>query len=308
MFRKLFHYFYSGILRRKKMASAELSPGRELKEQMLCEINTIRSYGLNDELASEVRVHEIRKSLKRIRALLKLLKPNLPERTYYRLDKNIGKAASSLTLMRESAVNLRTFIELFQKNESALPSALSQKIINSLTDQVNAAYKMSRENFHSTLVSLGIYMNKFERSLSTLRVNNLGRAELINTIDKSYIKSVQAYRDAMQTLDTEIIHSWRKQAKTLLIQLKYAPHKPVQQPESLINKLDHLTELLGKEHDLAVLEEVLYNNMGLEKEERQKIHLLVSKSRAKLKKQAFESGKMLFSQEVLQTRRAGFTA
>jgi CHAD domain-containing protein len=144
--------------------------------------------------------------------------------------------------------------------------------------------------------------------VNRLNIRSLDHSDILNTIEKAYIKSVEAFQDASYKLDTEIIHSWRKQAKTLLIQLKYSPLLPGQKPDNMIATLDNLTELLGKEHDLAVLEETLYSILDPEKEEKQKIHLLISKSRAKLQKKSFEIGKTLFSQEVLLSNRAYFTA
>ena len=69
----------------------------------------------------------------------------------------------------------------------------------------------------------------------------------------------------------------------------------------IITKLDKITDLLGRDHDLAVLENKLIENFNLSKENIQKIHLVVTKERAKLQKETFRIGEEIFSEKEVRS-------
>jgi CHAD domain-containing protein len=118
---------------------------------------------------------------------------------------------------------------------------------------------------------------------------------LILLIKKTYHKTAKLYNDARSSLDTEIIHKWRRFNKHLLFQLKLSPFRTNNNTSKMISSLEELSDILGAEHDLAIMEDYLKDNFNLSKEDQQQIHLIVSKERSRLQKTAFAIGAKLFT-------------
>ena len=62
----------------------------------------------------------------------------------------------------------------------------------------------------------------------------------------------------------------------------------------MISLLEKLSDTLGDEHDLAIMEDYLTANFELNEEDRKMLHLCVIKERSHLQKEAFNLGAKLY--------------
>ena len=266
-----------------------------LRELLVSQITMSIDLGKDDTISDEVRVHELRKAIKRSRALLLLLKPALDEKTYLSLDALFGKSAHLLADQREATVNLQTFINLINNSRDSLPLDLKNQILERLSIKVNHAYNLSLNNLPSQLKTCLLSLNRSKTKILSLPLHQLDEKNLSALLKKSYKKASKLYKDARSSRDTEIIHKWRKLNKHLLYQLKLLPLAKDRKTNSIISILVELSNTLGNEHDLAIMEEYLQANFSFKEEEERQMDLIVLKERNRLQKEAFKLGAKLYA-------------
>ena len=281
------------------MFSVTVNPGTLLKNEIIREIHLVQDLQKEEGISAEKRIHEIRKSIMRMRSLLRLLKSVFRIKTYFRLDSLLGSAGNSLSDLRDYTVHYHTFLDLISDHPSILPDELSHHIALQLSEKAEI-----RGRDRMAFQKLGLYLQEAFQLLNMESLSNISQVDLLNALDKSYIKARNSYQDAIYTLDTEIIHKWRRHSRYFLLQLKNSHTFSDQDFLLLRNELGGLTHKLGDEHDLYSLEEVLYKNFKLSDEEHQIIHLMISKSRSRILKSAFRIAESLFTAERIQSYRS----
>lgn len=295
MFRKNRRYFYRFNRRIKKMLLVKENLEHELRDSIVSQISQSLTLEHDTSISDEVRVHELRKAVKRSRALLRLLKPALDENSFYTLDEILGNSARSIAEHREATVNLRSFINLSSTASHYLPLELRNYILDALTKKINFTYNQSQQNFPNQLHTSLLCLKRVKSKIETTSLHPIDDKNLSAVIKKTYQKTAQLYNDARYSLDTEIIHKWRRFNKHLLFQLKLSPLQTNNNTSNMVVMLEKLSDTLGDEHDLAILENYLRENFELSKEDQQHIHLCISKERSRLQKEAFKLGAKLYS-------------
>ena len=294
MFRKNRRYFYRFNRRIKKMLLVKENLENELRDSIVSQISYSMALEHDTGISDEVRVHELRKAVKRSRALLRLLKPAIDEESFYTIDEILGNSARSIAEQREATVNLRTFINMSCNASGYLPLELRNYILETLTKKIDLIYNQSLHNFPHQLHTSLLYLKRVKSKIETTSLHSINDKDLSALISKTYQKTARLYNDARYSLDTEIIHKWRRFNKHLLFQLKLSPLQTNKNTSNIIVMLEKLSDMLGDEHDLAIMENYLRENFELSKEDQQHIHLCVSKERSRLQKEAFKLGAKLY--------------
>ncbi len=290
-------YFLRKVLRVKDTTAYSI------REIIVREITNSLALQHNSEYNAESRIHEYRKAIKRCRSLLWVFRLCIDEFEYTQLDEKFSKVGGDMAERRDATVNLRTFLHLRQTHSTFLPENINQQITNDLTENLKIAYAICNNNPIKTEASLLDNLKTVWTDLNSINIKPCSHSDFLNTIEKSHYKAAQLYFDSRNTLETEIIHKWRKSTKRLLLQLKFTPSIDQILMDPIITKLDKITDSLGRDHDLAVLENTLKENIRLSRENFQKIHLIVIKERAKLQKEAFWLGEEVFSKEHVRNFR-----
>jgi CHAD domain-containing protein len=221
------------------------------------QIDAARSLTYKRSLPDQELVHELRKALKRIRALLKMLAPLMNQKEYFRLEENLRRASQIIALQRDSVIDYETFQEFLENSVIKVKAETIIQIIDFLITNINRAYSNSFNFFDNSLDHLNCIMQKFSKQLHMLPIKDVDISFFVTNIEKSYLKAYTFYQHAKYSTETEITHSWRKSVKRLFLQLKFNPFFPVAEHCELSEILNEFTDLLGKEHDLTVLGNLL---------------------------------------------------
>lgn len=288
-------YIYRFNRRIKKMLLVKENLEIELRESIVNQLTNSFTLENDSSASDEVRVHELRKAVKRSRALLRLLKPALDESFFYDIDEMLGKSARLLADQREATVNLRTFINLIHSSADSLPQELKNTILDGLSQKIDHSYNSLPNDFADQLHASLLLLKQVKDKMEKIPLQHIESNNILLLIKNTYQKTAKLYDDARYSLETEIIHKWRRYTKHLLFQLKLSPFHRNLGTRKMISLLEDLSDTLGNEHDLAIMEEYLQENFNLGKDEQQKIHLIVSKERSKLQKYAFAMGQKLFA-------------
>ena len=200
----------------------------------------------------EEAIHDIRVCMKKARAVLKLIAPQL-DREYITRDiialREIGR---KMSLWRETSAQRKTLKKL-KKEFPDIFSRLTdnEKIKLILTKPVPVpemavSIRTDVEMIKSLLKKTG-YRFRF------LSTNRLNHAIMVRELELTYARVTDTYLICRNNPRPDKIHDFRKSAKDFLYQLYF--FRPLNPPsiKSLEKKLCNLTKGLGRFNDLAQL-------------------------------------------------------
>lgn len=186
-------------------------------------------------------VHGLRKSFKKLRALLRLVRHGLPE---IQPAENVvlRDAARSLSGQRDAAVRIAALDRL-------MPGA-SDPALLALRAHLVAEAAMPAPpppDLRDLLAGLALRVNEWELQGQDRRI-------LAEGLSETRSRARRAMRAARDNPDDEVLHDWRKRAKDHWYQARlFLPVWPdVMRP--IVTEADRLGEALGDHHDLAMLQ------------------------------------------------------
>ncbi len=261
------------------------------------EIESAVELTLSQPKAHEIHVHEFRKKIKRIRAILRLIRSSMNESVFYNLDNKLNLACNSLSKQRDATVNLRSLLNLDSISIEKLPREIQFNALTELKNQYKWTYHNTEGILTRKLEGVLFQLHEFRSTLQSIALANETPDQLFSALIKSYSKAGRLYYDSCFSLEKEVIHKWRKYNKYLLLQLKYFPLE-IHPQDKIMNQLHVLTEILGTDHDYAELEDNLSRNLIFRAEELQTLHRIIDNLRLKLQKKAFDIGKKIYSKPI----------
>ncbi|MFU8895240.1 MAG: CHAD domain-containing protein [Gammaproteobacteria bacterium] len=198
------------------------------------------------ELAAGWVVHEVRKDLKRVRALLRLSGDELPTR---RLEKRCAAAARKLSHLRDNAVLGETLARLRARADARERKALDA-VIDSLAEDDAAAPQLPRP----VALEVADALRKVRNDCASLSFERMDATALDAGLANSWSDTAIAFRQVVDDPVTARFHDFRKAVKRELHQRELSD-RPLDPAERSI--LKKLADVLGELQDLTVLRERL---------------------------------------------------
>ncbi len=244
----------------------------------------------------EQGIHQGRKSLKRTRALIRLVRQPLGEETYASANATLRDAARQVSGLRDLAAMQTTLDELqlrFPRKSLARSVEVARKEI--ATWQTDARAQMRGQNRQRQAA-----LEMLEKGLDLIPawVETQGDfAWLRPGVQKIYAQGKQGLADSLDHPDTHTLHDWRKRVKYLWHQLQLLNNCWPQLLAPLAEECHRLSDLLGDDHDLAVIEDAIREGRLLQGRVPGKAELVhaLAASRDKLRHKYFPLGKKIFS-------------
>ena len=240
-------------------------------------------------------VHEIRKSLKKVRAALRLVREELGDDLYREENWGFRDAARPLTEVRDAEMLVETFDKLAPQLVSPIdPGSVTKVRAALLARQEDVTRRVLDED--RALVGLKQVATRALARVSDWRIDGDGWAAVECGVRRVYRAGHRALSLAAGHPSVENLHEWRKQAKYLWHQLQLLEPVWVGCEQELGDQVHELTQLLGDDHDLAVLRQVLaadpltYGGHHVLKG----MFAIVDGQREKLERQAFALGRQLY--------------
>lgn len=246
-------------------------------------------------------VHNARKRFKQLRGLLRLIRFGIGEKIYDRENTSLRDAGRPLSEVRDADVMIESL----------------DGLLKHFKDQVK---KGSVKNIRSGLVKRRTRIRKriLQKEKASAKVFNLIKqiqnrnkkwpafpdrfGILKKGIRRIYARGQMEMDAAMKDPSDENLHAWRKSVKYLRYQLEFLQEMEKTVIGDMAIQAHSLTDMLGFDHDLAVLEGLLYTelkNTGTTKE-RQLLSKLIGQRRTELQKQAKETGPHLYAETAKQ--------
>jgi CHAD domain-containing protein len=240
-------------------------------------------------------VHEVRKSFKKLRAVLRLVRPVIGARTYRKGNTCLRDAGRPLTEVRDAKILLETLHGLAEHFKEHIAGRSFQSVDRALQTNFRAVRNRVLDKQNALAVVAETVRQARGQGKRWADVPNRW-SSLGEGLARVYRQARGAFRDAVADPSVEKLHEWRKQAKYLRYQLEVLRPLWPERLEELADEADRLTELLGDDHDLALLRQKLTDNpeeFG-DEDEGEVLQALIDRRRLQLQGEAVELGERFF--------------
>jgi len=231
--------------------SAESGLRRIAGEQVSKALKQLR----NDQGEAKT-IHESRKALKRLKALLNLVHSGLGKATFkveYGTARDVGR---SLSILRDLEVMPATIAALRATSNPKVSEAEASILAAIDRAQGEADEQMHRGEMLSEAVDT---LTQAQPRLAALTL----RTDSFDTLAKGAASSLRRLRNehdtAVASSDAELYHEWRKSAQLHWRHLKLLSEAWPDLVSARIRVVRALAGVLGLDHDLAVLSEFVDN-------------------------------------------------
>ena len=226
------------------------STGDKVKKLIYKQTRKVIYFCEAGNISVNTSVHEIRKSIKRIRAWLAFFSYFPEDLPIEKAMIEIGEISRILTEARESYVNNSLFDKYFS-NKQFLPERKVKQITDLLSEenQRQIRFLINENNYlekiKSTILTLEQTVKEFNGNIST----EIVRKELVAT----YSGCFDLYLQNQESLTPENLHKIRIRLNQLWHQFEAA--RPVQPKYfgAKTRQLNEITDTLGADHDNYVL-------------------------------------------------------
>jgi CHAD domain-containing protein len=242
-------------------------------------------------------VHETRKDLKKLRALLRLVRVQIGEEVYARENARFRDSGRLLAGARDAEVKLGTLASLAERFEDEFPthnlrplSAALNSERATMTDELSSDVDDGPRNQAVRELEAG------RARAADWPLDGGGWKLFAAGLERTYRRGRDGYLDTARDASTEHVHEWRKRVKDLWYELRVLRNTWPALVSDLADEAHHLADLLGDHHDLAVLDEDLSNRQGdIAKDDVQQLRELICRRQKELLESALSLGKRLYA-------------
>ncbi|HEX4837149.1 MAG TPA: CHAD domain-containing protein [Solirubrobacteraceae bacterium] len=194
-------------------------------------------------------VHEARKTIKRMRALARLLRDELGEQELDHVNKSLRDAAQRLARARDAEVRLATLQHLRARHPKALALEGIEQLRTRLERERDEAGEPAPE--HDVLSDIG----DMRRALSRWNLVDHDFEAIAPGLRRIYRGGRRRYARVIRehARDAEAVHDWRKRVKSLYYALDMLGGTSAKGTQGATRRAERLGDLLGEEHDLWLL-------------------------------------------------------
>lgn len=244
--------------------------------------------------AGASEVHEARKCMKRIRALLRLARKGLGETVYSEENDSFRAIANSLAGERDHHVLLETIVKLMAETDGSTALALKH-----LKDAVTATRApttadAAAEGYAEANASLERSMKRFKR----LRIEPDDFSALEQGLVRNYRKGLERRAIAYAENTDEAFHDWRKCVQAHWRHMTLLSKAWPQLFSAQLEAARELSQILGDDHDLALLRAKMAELPAdaLPKEDSLEIETLIQVRQNALRSLAKPAGDIIFAE------------
>ncbi|HEY8583443.1 MAG TPA: CHAD domain-containing protein [Capillimicrobium sp.] len=200
-------------------------------------------------------VHQARKSLKKTRALLRLARPALGNKAYARENAALRDAARLLSGTRDADVLRATTAALAERYVGHVPAATFEALETAFAAQV-VAERATADGSAPAAEAAAMIVAARER-LPSWPLDAARPKDLIAALRRTYARGQAQLAAVDAQPSVEAIHDWRKRVKDLWYQQRLLHDAWPCVLSAQAEEAGKLGEMLGDDHDLAVLVERL---------------------------------------------------
>ncbi len=236
-----------------------LSLDHKLREGVLVAFRRILDRALRqlDRADTEpaAAVHEFRKSVRRARALLALLRPSLKARRYDKIADHLRRAHRQTSGLRDADVLMGTL----DRVEQSLTEADAREAATDLRDRLRG--RRDRANppgrAAEVLDQVAAHVTKAQRSFDKAVPKKLAWSDIERGLTRTLRRALRNRDRAQRAGRDDELHDWRKRTKELNYQVEFITRGSTLGPVQARKRFAALAEALGEITDLLVLRDAV---------------------------------------------------
>ncbi len=242
---------------------------------------------------SEAAIHEARKSVKKIRAVLRLLRSAMAGK-YGSRNRMLQTAGRKLSQVRDATVMLEVFDNLIRK----YPGELNERRAATIRSRLAARRKrIEREAKTGRLLEdVSAILKACRKRAEKWRLRRDGFPAVASGVETTYRRAGAAMIVAREHPSAENFHEWRKRVQDHWYQSRLLSNLCGDSIRAYARNLKKLQTCLGEDHNLEVLRERTAGESALD--------VLIGRRQAGLRKSALALGQRIYEETPTQfTRR-----
>ncbi len=250
------------------------------------------------EEAGEKTVHEARKDMKKMRALLRLVRADIGKRTYRAENSRYRDAGRRLSAARDAEVKLETLDGLRERFGDEIDE-VAVEAFREILEREFAAESKAIQNGAGPVRDSAIEINQGRRQVAEWRLRSTGWELVGPGLRRSYSRGRKGMKRVAAGGSAEEVHEWRKRAKDLWYQLRIVKCAWPEPLGATADEVHELGDLLGDHHDLQVLADDARTRGGLfmGKDEAEQLAQLAARRQEELLEEALKIGERVYAEK-----------
>lgn len=239
-------------------------------------------------------VHEARKCIKRIRAVIRLIRLDLGRKTCRHEQAALRSVARPLSEARDAQIFVDAIDRLGERYADEIRKEELAGIRDVLSERRNAIYRHQLEE-QGTLAAAAAALEKTHAHINSWTVNGNWSA-LSHGLKRICARGQKAFENALACPTTENLHELRKRVKDLSYQLELLEPMRPDVIDVLHRQAQDLADALGDDHDLALLHQVLLDDPTIQVDAMALSHVLtfIDRRRTELQEQSLRLAQGLY--------------
>jgi CHAD domain-containing protein len=253
----------AGKMAHSRFARGKFARGYRLKDGETVPDGIARiAYGRIDHAIDELRgknkssreeaVHEARKDLKKLRSLLRLVRGEIGDEVYRRENEGFREAGRRLSGVRDADVMIETLESLAEHR----PKDMNAETVGGLRQALSEHRAALEGNGRGRKQARNEVVQALRESRERVEewpLETDGFDALEDGLGRAYRRGRRAYHAVLEDPSTENLHEWRKRVKDLWYHHTLLQCSWPELMDPAADQVHELSDLLGDDHDLAVL-------------------------------------------------------
>lgn len=237
-------------------------------------------------------VHNARKSIKKMRALLRLIAADLGKRTFQRENRAYRDMGRKLSPLRDATV----LIASVEKLRDQYCKQVAPNVFVTARNALKNPEKNGAKNLAAVRNQLNKSLAEATRRIDSWPLDKVDWNDLYLGLERIYRQGRRACTAASRDPGMANLHEWRKRVKDLWYHLRLLNPVWPEVMNHLAEEIKILSEYLGEDHDFAVLEETL-SAKRLRKSDWNILCLMIKARRSQLQRAAFDLGSRVYAEK-----------
>ena len=236
-------------------------------------------------------IHDARVCFKKVRALLRLVKPEIGVRRFKQENMRFREAGRRLSEVRDSAVVIEAFDKLTQSTD-----ALSGEDLREMRASLVRAEATPIVQKKQAMSQVAACIASARESVADWPIEHKGFAALGPGLREVYRKGRAMLERARDDPTTENLHELRKRVKDLGYQTRVLRPAWPGMLQEISGEIKELGDNLSEHHDLSVLREAVLGVPGLQTktEQTEEILALINRRQWELRFRAMPQGERVY--------------
>jgi len=234
-------------------------------------------------------VHNVRKALKRLRALLRSLRIAFPKEQFRRQNRRLAEAGRKISPLRDVHVQLRTLGRLRAASSAAGKSVRDNLLREQQT--ISRSIPALRAAVHDML-------HQSQGDIARWPLHKATPVKIAAGLKRVFKQGRIAFKIACRRPTPENLHEWRKKVKALAYGFDLIHSLSHKKCARMAERCAELGDALGDDHDLfMVLEALRREHLSHPSEDYAALANRIADKREKLSRRALKMGRRVYDEK-----------